>query len=270
MFEESRQKSLFTSFSPVKSLLFLSVNIYKIVSIWFDLKFSFFKKLNNLKKFLPIMTCFLDERKKNRIESANFIIVKREQKPVIATKTEFKDGKYSIETIVPQFNEASEYRLQWIDKSYFLDELELPKNNYTHNTIWQEIGQLFRKSWQIDRKFFEQREQIKNYQEKKKIVATSNLYSKYSQKYEQIIVKLENEIETGKKIQANIHQLICDYLISIEIEEVSPMNAIAEIQSSKQKSKELNSDLEDKYNALSCDLTVYLDAIDDYSDFLES
>jgi hypothetical protein len=274
MMDESQPKLSFIVVKLVKFCLLFPIEVYKFIFNWIDhlfIKTIFSSERSELTKIsLPIVSRFLDQRRKIVIEKAKFVLCKQDLKPVIPKIFEFKDGHWSIKTITPQLSQSNDYQLKWIEKIYSLDEIRLADDNYIHTNLWQEISTLLRESWQIDRKIIEQRHQIRSYQEKKRLVVTSDLYSRYLHKYEQIITKLENEIETGKNIHRKIHQLIRDYLISIEIGEVSPIDIINALENSKQERKALDADLEDKFNALRFELDAYLDAIDDYSDFMET
>jgi hypothetical protein len=280
MSDNFSQNSSFLSIGIAKSVRLFFVNIYKMFARTIDSLFV--SKLNNNKfsqasiqpnmvqKAPSIITRFLQKRKKTAIDRVAVVLLKKEQKLVLPIEVKSEDQKCTIVTIFPQLDKTDSYKLKWIRQEYSLADIELPKDNCRNLQIWQEISKLLQESHKIDRKIFEQRAEIPKYQEKKKLVLTAPTFSKLSEKYDRLISKLEQEITTGEKLHQNIYQLIRDYLISMEIEEVSPINIINEIESSKQKSKELGTNLESKYNSLRIELDSYLETIDDYSELMES
>jgi hypothetical protein len=204
------------------------------------------------------------------VDRAAVVLLKKEQKLVLLIEVKSEGQQCAIVTISPQLDMTDNYKLKWIRQEYSLAEIELPKDNCRNLKIWLEISQLLQESHKIERKIFEQRAEIPKYKEKKKLVLTAPTFSKLSEKYDRLISKLEQEIVTGEKLHHHIYQLIRDYLISMEIEEVSPINILNEIESSKQKSEELETNLESKYSSLRVELDSYLETIDDYSELMES
>ncbi|WP_315787311.1 hypothetical protein [Fischerella sp. JS2] len=100
--------------------------------------------------------------------------------------------------------------------------------------------------------------------------AASNIYSGYVQMYEQTILKLENEIKSGERFSEELKQLIHEYLLGMELSGIDPIEVINEVDSSRQKNKELDSDLKVRYSSLLRDAEIYLDTIDEYSEIMKS
>jgi hypothetical protein len=280
MSDNFSQNPSFSSIGNAKTVQLFLVNICKLTKKIIDILFIQKLKSNKLDgssiqanifpKNPSIITRFFQKRKRMAIDRAAVVLLKKEQKLVLPIEVKSEGQQCAIVTISPQLDTTDNYKLKWIRQEYSLAEIELPKDNCRNLKIWQEISQLLQESHKIDRKIFEQRAEIPKYKEKKKLVLTAPTFSKLSEKYDRLISKLEQEIVTGEKLHHNIYQLIRDYLISMEIEEVSPINILNEIESSKQKSKELGTNLENKYSSLRVELDSYLETIDDYSELMES
>jgi hypothetical protein len=219
---------------------------------------------------LPIIASILRRRKKKLLENAKFGLVKKDDKPVLIKNISLEKDTCLVETIYPQLDRKNNYQLQWVEENYSLDLIGIPKENQINFKTWQEIGDLLQESWKIALKIADYKIQIQKYQDKKKIVVTSILYAKYPEQYDQLISKLDREIIIGSKLCKEIDRLIREYLIGIEIAEDSSIDIIDTIENSKQKSKEVGSNLEDKYSSLRLELDSYLDTISDYSEFMES
>jgi hypothetical protein len=237
----------------------LSISLLPIISISLAIIIS-----------LPIIATIVHNHKKKLLDRTKFGLVKKDDKPVLIKNISLEKNSCLVETIYPQLDRENNYQLQWIEKKYSLDLIATPKENRANFKIWQEIGELLQESWRIEARIVEHKIQIQKCTERKKMVEAAVLFAKFIEKFEQLISKFDSEIIIGRRLCEEIHQLIRDYLIGMEIAEDSSIDIINAIETSKQKNQALGSNFEDKYSSLRLELDSYLDTIDDYSELMES
>ncbi|BAY92120.1 MULTISPECIES: hypothetical protein [unclassified Tolypothrix] len=153
--------------------------------------------------------------------------------------------------------------LIWTDFKYSINEVNIPEKTSKDNNIsekWEEIGKLVKKQIHIEHKKSEYHKKIEEIEQAGQIAATSSIYSKYLEQYEQVKLLLRKEINKGENLIQEINNTIREILISTNLSNTeSYLNSIvSELLNNETLFDEHKKEIQEKYQYILNESEAYL------------